>query len=358
MKRINLNFLAVTMVYIMSWLIIFSCGVSGISIVKNGSSRAVISVPGNASKQVNDAADILSEYIEKSTGAKLTVETDGNDKKKVTIHVGEDDFTKSLNLFLKDIDIDGFLISFPDRKNIVIAGQSDWGTEFGIYEFLERFAGVRWLMIGPDGDDVPEHQTLTIPMVDIRQEPRYFSRHLGFLVEHTFVRRNRIHDFITGHMAFERSAHNLANLFPSSKYLETHPEFYPVLDGKRYRPKSDTDWYGWEPCFSADGIVEEAVKNIKDYFKENPGIVAYSLGMNDNDKFCQCERCLAKVPSENNFLGYRNYSNSYFEWANKVVEGVIKEYPDKWFSTIAYWNLVQPPDKIQVHPRIVPYMTY
>ena len=106
MKRINLNFLAVTMVYIMSWLIIFSCGVSGISIVKNGSSRAVISVPGNASKQVNDAADILSEYIEKSTGAKLTVETDGNDKKKVTIHVGEDDFTKSLNLDLKDIDIE------------------------------------------------------------------------------------------------------------------------------------------------------------------------------------------------------------------------------------------------------------
>ena len=145
MKRNLTIFIGITALCITGCFLIFSCGSRGISIVKNGKPKAVISVPGDASKQVIDAANLLSEYIEKSTGAKLTVETDISDEKNVTIHVGEDDYAKNLNLDLESIDIDGFLITFPDRKNIVIAGHSDWGTEFGVYEFLERFVGVRWL---------------------------------------------------------------------------------------------------------------------------------------------------------------------------------------------------------------------
>jgi hypothetical protein len=334
------------------YLLLFSPGFGeDVIIVQNQKSDASISVPADASKQVLDAAKSLAEYIEKSSGAKLPVGRDMVSGKNVVIHVGIDRYVQNLkNLDFKNLDDDGFVTRFPDQKNIVIAGPTDWGTEFGVDDFLERYVGVRWLMPGEDGEDVPFNKTLRITVKDIRDEPAFFSRQLSAPNGPGFVRKNRLHSRVEFH-------HNLLRLFPPSKYGKMHPEFYPIWDGKRYIPPTYDDWR-WQPCFSADGIIEEAVRNIKDYFKANPSATSYSLGMNDSDRFCQCEKCLAKEDKEKNFLGYRNYSDIYFEWANKVVEEVLKEYPDKWFGTLAYWNLAQPPKKVKVHPRIIPYMTY
>ena len=47
------------------------------------------------------------------------------------------------------------MIHGVDPSQVIIAGPTPYGTEFGVYEFLERYVGVRWLMPGPDGEDVP-----------------------------------------------------------------------------------------------------------------------------------------------------------------------------------------------------------
>ena len=49
-----------------------------------------------------------------------------------------------------------------DSKNFVILGGSDWGTEFGLYSFLERFAGVRWLIPSDIGIDIPKQASLMV----------------------------------------------------------------------------------------------------------------------------------------------------------------------------------------------------
>jgi len=343
-------------IFLISVLLIFagflnlSCGNPQLTIVENGKPLAVIVTPENATQQVSDSAKLLSDYIKKSSNAEIPVVKKVSDKGKIAIHVGEDDYVRDQNLDIASLDGDGFVITATDSKNIIIAGPTGWGTEFGIYEFLERYVGVRWLMPGTDGEDVPAQSTISVPITEVRQEPAYFSRRLSSPNGAAWARKNRFHGRVEFH-------HNLLRLFPASKYTETHPEFYPIWDGKRYIPPSDTDHH-WQPCFSADGIVDEAVKNIKAFFKAHPNISSYSLGMNDTNHFCQCEKCLAKEDPEKNFLGYRNYSDIYFEWANKVVEGVLEEYPDKWFGTLAYWNLAQPPKKVKVHERIIPYMTY
>jgi hypothetical protein len=41
-----------------------------------------------------------------------------------------------------------------------------------------------------------------------------------------------------------------------------------------------------------------------------------------------------------------------------VIEGVLKEHPDKWFGCLAYFNVATPPSRGEVHPRLVPYITY
>lgn len=323
----------------------------GITIVERGKPLAAIAISPSASSAVADAAQLLIACIEKSTGAKLPLTTSAPANANIVIHVGEDLYSRQIGLDLKSAGTDGFFITFPDSKNIIIAGQEDRGTEFGVHDFLERYVGVRWLMPGPYGEDIPHATTLTISREEIRQRPAYHWRRVAGDIGSTWSRRNRNNSVLIP------NGHNLNALFPPSKYAKSHPEFFPILNGTRYIPPADAI-DNWQPCFSADGIVEEASKNIKQYFKTHPGTNSFSLGMNDTNRFCECDRCRLKEDPEPNFLGFRNFSDSYFEWANQVVESVVKEYPDTWFGALAYGPLSQPPKKIKrIHPRIVIYMT-
>ena len=152
--------------------------------------------------------------------------------------------------------------------------------------------------------------------------------------------------------------HNLLRLLPPSRYVESHPEFFPVLkEETRYRPKDDED-HGWQPCLTAPGMVDEAVRNITQHFRDHPRETSYSLGMNDSGNFCRCTNCLARISGEKNYLGWVDYSDLYYDWCNRVIEGVLKEHPDKWFGCLAYFNVATPPVQGTVHPRLVPYITY
>ena len=144
---------------------------TGLAIVEDGESRAVISIPREASEQVADAAQLLSEYVEKSTSAKLSVgENTPGDDGAIVIHVGEDEFVRQLDLDLGDLDMDGFVIAFSGERDVVIVGATEWGTEFGVYEFLERYLDIRWLIPGPDGEDVPRHTLVVVPAADVRDK--------------------------------------------------------------------------------------------------------------------------------------------------------------------------------------------
>lgn len=330
-------------------LVLSTAEKENIVIAEKGKAKAVVCIDEDASSQVIDAAKLLIDYLEESSGAQFPLSRGVKGERSIRIHVGLNDYTHGLDLNLKDMKRDGFVIAFPDEKNIAIVGPTDWGTEFGVYEFLERYAGVRWVMPGPHGDDVPPHPTLAISPKEVRQEPAYISRSIGGRI---FARRNRMHSWIT-------HGHNLDSLFPPSRYAETHPEFYPILDGERYIPLKEHETFTWQPCLSAEGIVEEAAQNIKAYFKNHPDATSFSLCMNDNNHFCECAECMEESGNKKNFLGYRDYSNVYFTWANEVVERVLEEYPDKWFGTYAYMGLAEPPSQVQeVHPRIVPFLTY
>ncbi len=222
-----------------------------LTIVDNGHPRAVISIPRDASEQVAEAADLFSEYVEKSTRARFQVREDvSGDGSSIVIHVGADEFVRDLDLDVGDLDVDGFTIAFPVARDIVILGPTDWGTEFGVYEFLERYLDVRWLMPGPDGEDVPGHTSVAIPAIEIRDKPAIMSRGLLRPNGATWARRNRLHSWLS-------HGHNLTQLFPPDEYRRTHPEFFPVVDGERYLPRTSDDGFSWQPCFTAKGIVAE-----------------------------------------------------------------------------------------------------
>ncbi len=348
---------------VLIWLTVLpSLAVSAaVRIVENNKPLSCIIVAPDASEQVRIAAKTLQEYIQKSSQAKIPLidsDTIPADDDRIHIWVGSSRQASVFKPVLQKMDDDGLIISFPSEKNIVIVGPTDWGTEFGVYEFLERYLGIRWLFPGPAGEYVPSVTTIDIPMYTVRQEPVFFSRQFSGLrgaEQQQWARRNRMHARIKFH-------HNLLHLFPPEQYTKTHPEFFPIHDGKRYLPKNNKVVGNWQPCFTAPGLVDEAVKNICAYFAKHPEATSYSLGVNDgwanSSGHCQCDRCRLQDSGKKNSLGRRDLSDRYFAWANAVVEKVLEKYPDKWFGCLAYNEIADPPSKVKVHPHIVPFLCY
>jgi hypothetical protein len=319
-----------------------------------------IVIPADADASVQSSARLLSQYILLATGTEIPIKNESAviARNITRIHLGNTTYVKTLPLGLEKLDPDGFVITFPDATNMVMAGASDSGTEFAVYEFVERYLGVRWLFPGDLGEYIPPPKALQIPTDEVRQEPAFFHRELsGSLLsaatgqQPIWARRNRMN----GRMSF---THHLYDIFPPESYTATHPEFFPVIGGSRYLPAAGV-YTGWQPCFSATGLVAEAVKNISAYFDAHPDVTSYSLGVNDSGGYCQCSLCQARLIGGKNFMGYVDYSNIYYDWCNKVVAGVTNKYPNKYFGCLAYSNVGSAPTApAKLDSHLIPYMTY
>ena len=73
-------------------------------------------------------------------------------------------------------ELDGAWVKTLSDKDLLIAGKTPYGTEFGVYGFLQRYCGVRWYLPGPDGTHAPKRKTLAIPPMDVLDNPFFLSR--------------------------------------------------------------------------------------------------------------------------------------------------------------------------------------
>ena len=295
-------------------------------------------------EQMSNIAAELAEYVEKSTGVELPIVTNapsGYEGIKIYIGGGRiEDEARHLDL-MQGLNEHGFIID-TQSDSITIVGPTAKATQFGVYEFLERYVGVRWLMPGPDGEDVPTLEAIEVPRGLIREQPVTMGRDLFVMTTQDTVdwaEKNRIY------RTFEFS-HNMNNLF-DPKVFSDHPEYYSggvVPD----HPSN------WNPCFN-DATANAAIGRIIQYFDENPDKTSYSLGINDSVSFCE-------TPNGVNSTGEPNMSDIYYPWVNKVVEGVLSVYDDKYFGLLAYWATYDPPinadgTPYKLHPHVIPYIT-
>lgn len=312
---------------------------------------ATIVIPEGSVPERRHSAELLQGYLRRSTGVTPPIASRAGEG--VALHVGRSTYVDTLGLKLETLDEDGFVLKGIDERTYVIAGPTEYGTEFAVCEFLERFVGVRWLLPSEAGTDVPRLSSIQLRTEEIRAEPSFRSRMISGLrnsEEGEWARRMRMHGRISFH-------HNLFRLFPPSVYAKTHTEFFPMVDGRRYLPKDDND-QAWQPNFAAKGLVAEAVRKITRHFQENRGETSYSLGVNDGILVDESPNSKAREKSRANYLGFQDISDSYFAWCNAVVEGVLHKFPDKWFGCLAYQTVAEPPTKVKINSRIVPFMTY
>ncbi|MCU6711566.1 DUF4838 domain-containing protein [Paenibacillus sp. J5C_2022] len=331
-------------------------------IIRDGAGYAVILIADNADAITQDAAETMVEYLFKATGVTLPVrnrsefDESAYDESVIRIQIGANSYPEDQHIAdgLVGLHQDGFFIH-PDGHSLTITGLTSTGARNGVFDFLERYVGVTWLMPSEDWEDVPQISELLLPEQDVRDEPTFLTLrrtvNMGSTSKYGDIRKKWLERNRTVSEQRVELGHNLYNLFPVEVYGESNPEFYP-----NNTPPAPGVIHGWQPCFTVPGTVDVAVERINAYFDRNPDAISFSLAVNDRQGYCEDVPGHPDRPDRINSYGRTHMSEIYYQWVNDVVEQVLVEHPDKWFGVYAYDQVAEPP-QFELNERVIPVIT-
>jgi len=248
---------------------------------------------------------------------------------------------------LKTATIDG-------RRITLVAGGSRVGTLYGCYDLLYRH-GCRWFAPGELHEEVPRIDTLV--ELDVTERPSFQTR--GFMAWQDrgnpefllWMARNRLNDWcieqsdhalvrklgirmVCGmhdsewlffgpelpypydHLRFRGDESKPKDPYPLSdqyqgdadkdgklSYFEAHPEWYPLVNGKRV--PGVRKWSGVNFCTSNSEAVTEFVKNYVQALIDGPyrGADVIRFWTLDGGRWCSCPECKKLgTPTDRNLL--------------------------------------------------------
>ena len=320
-------------------MLVTSPGERDFLIAENGTAKAVIVIPEEPSDKVRAAAEDLQAYLEKITGARLAIENDAADLSgKNGILVGPTKQTAAMGIEQPA----GYpnkerVILKRDKNYVALLGNDDMryeGTADAVTMFLENL-GCGWY--GPQElwQVVPEYPTLAVGELDIEHTPQFRARFTQVYAQNPEV---GCRWYLGGDKT--STGHGIQSLIPVDDYLESHPEWFALVDGKR----DPLSHYGWQYDYSNLELVSEVAEKVIQKLDAEPRLTNYSIAANDGfeEGWCECEGCAV--------LG--NPTDQILTFANRVAEIVSEKYPDKTISILSYHNSFFPPEKVKAHPNV------
>lgn len=210
-------------------------------IMDDGNGIRSVLVPVNCEEAVAYAAEKLTEYVRRTAGIALCICSELQQGAFFSLGKTNAISEKEYNLLLQDVQGDGFYIH-AKRGCVYVAARTCRGIIYGVYEYIERFLGVRFLTA--DCEYVPRVCSVPVPEKDVLSNPAFFMR--TYLVGDTFQKtadldhliRTRVDDLFTPvpekyggkEKVYGRGVnHNFHLYVPFEKYGNTHPEFYRFL---------------------------------------------------------------------------------------------------------------------------------
>lgn len=338
------------------------------TVAENGNARCVIVIPpGKISPELKRAQETLRIYLELVTGTKFEVAGRVPEDGRGSIHLGETSVGRgvALKMPVEELPVvDGFVIATPDARTLVIRGASDSGTVCGVGSLLKRFVGVHRCWVGGDpcgiGDVVPRKPTLRLPQMEWRDWPRVFSRQLSNLNSSGPPRdpqfaSARIDDWLRLDYTIP-SNESYYRWLPAKEHGAAHPEYYPLLGGKRFVPPED-QIKSWQPCVSNPAVAETMALAVIAWFDANPQALAVNFAVNDGTGDCECANCRAMDAPGADYGRRIGLSDRYIRFSNRVAELVAAKHPTKHLAFLSYGSLVQPPHREKLHPSLIPVIT-
>ena len=248
---------------------------------------------------------------------------------------------------------------------------TDQSTCYAVYDFLEKFCGVRWYGPTEVGLVCPRRATLIVAGHDIRRSPAFEYR-LGYPRNGSGIGRELWGRPSAGEMRLYWCRLRAGG----RKYAANH-SFYGYYDRFwKKNPKhpdlfeaAHPDWfargYGGKPpqmCYTNPEFIAQVVRDARDYFAGRgikPGAQAmgdyFALVPMDNSLYCQCPRCRAledKSEAENPQFSNGEFSDYIFTFTNRVARALHREFPHKYLSQLAYARYAYHPKHVQLEPNI------
>lgn len=307
-------------------------------------SDAVIVVGKNAVATDLYAAEKLEYYLEKITGADISVITDDNAVQDKEIVVGS---TNRAEVQFENPKNGSYVIK-SDKNKLVIAGYDTRGTIYGVYGFLEKFCNCRWYEANVI--KIPANADLTVENgIDIKYTPyfEYTETDTASSRDPEFSIANGQSGSVYRDLSAEQGgdveyigsfAHSLVTFYCSAdKYFAEHPEYFALHGGTRVPEQlclTNPD--------TIDVVYNEVVTVLEAEYKPEKSMQILSLTQHDNQKYCECENCAA-IDNENG-----SHAGTMINFVNTIA-GRVKatgKYDNVVFDTFAYQYTRKTPTKV------------
>ena len=363
--------------------------------LKGGGQLSGVVLPDQPTPAERFAAFELQRYIQKMTGRFPGLV--GRDRTETgrQVRIGSAASSVVFQL-LTGRPVDSYVLSRGETASTLV-GNSGVGTLYAVYEFL-KLQGCRWVMPGDLGEVVPRRSDLE-PVVTRVFNPDYhlvrsvFTGFQQFFPQGGWIYinsdelcdwalRNRFNSVWTGgktlewgadrgHGWVQDSGHSWNSVVaPHGKYFEEHPEWYPLVRGRRM-PRSDVSIrLPNQLCVSNQSLRDHTVKQIVQFFRDNPRTRMFPMNPMDGPNYnCECDQCRALDPPgfewNQDFSDFPRFPNlklpplsdRYLNYVNHVAERVAKVFPDRLLEFYNYASRV-PPTREKVHSRVSVKFTY
>ncbi|MCX6991711.1 MAG: DUF4838 domain-containing protein [Kiritimatiellaeota bacterium] len=273
---------------------------------------------------------------------------------------------------------DGCILRTIDPGTLVIAGPGERAVLNGVYMFLEKVLGFRWLT--PTVTHLPAQTRFDLSGIRMRYDPpfAYRSLHNIYAWNSDWAARHRLNYFVdhnprqflddprlrdSFYFAGKEHCHNVYELLalgcPETDgatmtikdVFARHPDYFCLLNGKHQMSTADknrpavSDQSG-QICLTHPDMDRLLVRGIRRLIESDPGASFVALSLRDNYDYCQCDTCRAAAAR----LGGMNHV--FFELANRVAAGIEPIYPHILINLLAYHGTQPPPGNLHLHPNI------
>lgn len=350
-------------------------GADEVRLVENGVAKCRIVVADDASRPEKFGARELATYFDKVTGCG---ELDGAYPIRVTVDAANPDLRE-----------DGFILDVTPQ-GLTVTGANPRGALYGCYEILKRYAGMRWLVPGDDGEYcVHKGKSIVVPVGRNVQNPYLRIRETRASTDEGFLwhaRNNmlseapvsrfynakgrrtkdcdRLEDLavrglgLCGHIQSDLLIGPCAAKERAAKrdvLFVQHPEWFPLLKGVRTKILGPNDP---NPCVSNPELLDHlAATLIGDLSRPHARDSWVTIGNNDTTIWCECDKCRAlDAPERAGTKGER--SDRYWHLVGEIARRVWRVYPDAKLGGWAYQDYWYPPVRTRIDPRLKVFVSY
>lgn len=288
-----------------------------LDIVVDGSSEYVIVRGENASPSEITASTELQKYLKQISGVELPIVSDNVSAVEKEIIVGKTNRESEGEFDRDELGTDGFVIKSKGDKIYLVGGEQR-GTLYSVFEFLESYLGCRFYT--SKFEKIPETKTISLNKIEEdKQIPVFDTRtvHWADYSSNDYFSAKRKTIICKWGIASESYGGNPTWIRIGSDVVHSLGTL------------AETGREG-QPCLTDENTYNTVLKNVRTLLAENPDYDIISVSQNDNDDYCSCENCSAKVSEYGNMGGV----NLWF--VNRIADAIKDEFPNVTIHTFAY----------------------